>query len=231
MHEDQDCIILNKAPNVLVIPDRYNPEKPNLYHILESKYERIWVVHRLDKTTSGVILFAKNEAAHKIFQEQFENRTATKIYQCLVLGQPKDSGIIEYAIGKHPRKKRMIVSNKGKASKTEFAMLESFGMYSLLLVKILTGRTHQIRVHLEAIGHSIVGDPLYGGTEAFYLSSIKPKFRLGKGEEERPLLNRVALHAHQLEVKSPQGNNILVEANLPKDMHAVLKQLRRQKRP
>jgi 23S rRNA pseudouridine955/2504/2580 synthase/23S rRNA pseudouridine1911/1915/1917 synthase len=124
----------------------------------------------------------------------------------------------------------MIVSKKGKESVTEFSVLESLGNFSLVEASPLTGRTHQIRVHLHAIGHPLAVDPVYGTRKELYLSEIKRKFKHTKDIEEKPLVSRCTLHSFSLTFPHPvSGNMITVEADLPKDMNALLSQLRKKK--
>ncbi len=229
--EDEDILLVNKAPFLLTIPDRFAPEKPNLYHILQHHFGEIFVVHRLDKETSGILIFAKNEAAHKELSRQFQERTTEKIYFALVEGQlHQEEGVIEKAIAPHPsHPDRMVVAKKGKASITHFKVIEHFKNFTLVEANIKTGRTHQIRVHFQSIGYPLAVDVLYGRREAFLLSDVKlKKFRLGKEEEERPMMTRSSLHALKLKFQHPRtGHETTFEAPLPKDFAAVLNQLRK----
>jgi RluA family pseudouridine synthase len=229
LFEDESLIAVNKAAQVLSIPDRHRPELTNIYALLLEKYGEIYIVHRIDKDTSGVLLFAKTAAAHKSLSEQFEDRTTVKLYKALVIGCPfEEEGRIEAGIAHHPTQLGlMCVSSKGKESITEYRVLEKFKNYSLLECNILTGRTHQIRVHLKHIGHPLVVDFQYGGKESFFLSEFKKrKFNLGKWEEEVPMLSRVPLHAYSLTFNHPvSGEQMTLTAEMPKDMRAVLSQL------
>ena len=232
--ETEDWIAVNKPSGLLSIPDREGKEV-SLKTLLKEKYGEIFTVHRLDKDTSGLIIFAKNEMAHKFLSQQFENRKTVKIYQGLVLGSPlQKEGSIDAPIAEHPAQNgTMIVHRKGKEALTDYTVLSDFGIYSLLQFRIHTGRTHQIRVHMKNIGHPIVCDPLYGDGKAVLVSSLKSKFKLSKNEEEeRPILGRLALHAFQLSIEGTDGKMLHLEAPLPKDMRATLQQLekRRQKK-
>ncbi len=229
IYEDDAIIVVNKPAGLLSIPDRYDANKPNLYHLLLADNNEIRIVHRLDRETSGAICFAKTEAAHRTLSLQFEKRSTQKLYLALVDGHPSPpEGTIDRAIAKHFSKPgRMIVANRGKEALTTYKVVDTFKRFSLLEVNIHTGRTHQIRVHLQSIGHPLAIDPLYGKREAFFLSEIKRKsFNIGKGQEERPLMNRTSLHASQLTFTHPDsGERQTFEAPLPKDFQAVLKQL------
>jgi len=225
--ETDDLVAINKPAGLLSIPDREQSE-PSLKDLLIQKYGSIYTVHRLDKETSGVIVFAKNESSHKFLSKQFEERATEKTYNGLVLGQLYETeGIIDEPIGEHPVKKGlMTIVRKGKPSITAYKLLESFPSYSWMEFKILTGRTHQIRVHMKHLGHSIVCDPLYGDGKPVLLSSFKKKFNLGKDVlEERPLLNRLALHARELRFTDPSSVVRSLEAPVPKDLRATLQQL------
>ncbi|HXS36932.1 MAG TPA: RluA family pseudouridine synthase [Flavipsychrobacter sp.] len=229
LYNDNDLVIVNKPSGLLVIPDRFKTELPSLNHLLESRLgQQIWVVHRLDRDTSGVICFAKNEQTHKYLSKLFMERDVTKFYHGLVNGRLiPEEGRIEKPISEHPSAKgKMIIAKKGKPSITDYKAVEQWPLHSFVQFQIHTGRTHQIRVHMQSIGHSIVCDELYGDGKPFYLSGIKKKYRLSNDEEtERPLLSRLALHASILEFKKADGTQIKAEAPLPKDIAACIKQL------
>ncbi len=231
LHEDSDLIIVNKPADYLSIPDRHDETKPNVLGFLRNKFENVFTVHRLDKATSGILCFAKNEVAHKHLSKQFQERTVEKIYYALVDGilTPAE-GEIDQAIAPHPaRPGKMMVSNKGKKSLTTYKVAEQFQTVALVEANIKTGRTHQIRVHFESIGFPLSVDAMYGNRTEFKLSEIKrKKFKLGKGQEERPLMTRTTLHAFRLELDQPTTlKRLNFEAPLPKDFSAVLKQLRK----
>jgi 23S rRNA pseudouridine1911/1915/1917 synthase len=230
--ENDDFIALNKPAGLLSIPDREGKET-SLKKILQDRFEKIFTVHRLDKDTSGLILFAKNEESHKHLSLQFEERQTEKIYLGLVNGSPApSSGSINSPIAEHPGKKGlMVINRKGKEALTDYQVLEDFRIYSWMQFRIHTGRTHQIRVHMKEIGHPIICDELYGDGQPLLLSSFKNKFKLSKNEEqERPLLARLALHAWQLKFTDTKGNNQALEAPVAKDLRATLQQLEKWKR-
>jgi 23S rRNA pseudouridine1911/1915/1917 synthase len=230
--ENEDLVAINKPSGLLTIPDREGKET-SLKQILKAKYGDIFTVHRLDKDTSGIVVFAKKEEPHKYLSQQFENRETKKIYYGLVLGTPaQSSGVINEPIAEHPGKKGvMTVYKKGKESITEYEVLESFRLYSWMQFRILTGRTHQIRVHMKHLGHPIVCDNLYGDGKPVFISQIKHRFNLSQAdEEERPLLNRLPLHAAQLSFKGMNNEEFHFEAPLPKDLKAILNQLGKQKK-
>ena len=226
--ENEDFIAINKPAGMLSIPDRVRSET-SLKDILKEEYGDIFTVHRLDKETSGVIVFAKNEDMHKHLSLQFENRETEKYYSGFVLGiLPKKSEVIEVPIIEHPAKKGlMVTATKGKVSVTEYEVQEELGSYSFVSFKILTGRTHQIRVHMKYLGHPIACDSLYGDGKPVLLSDLKKKFKLAKHEEERPILNRLGLHSRKLVFRDLSGNSHQFEAPLSKDMKALLQQLRK----
>ena len=227
--ENDQFIVLNKPAGVLSIPDRTQSE-PSLKDMLIEKYGSIFTVHRLDKETSGIILFAKNETAHQYFSKQFEDRSMEKYYLGLVHGTlEKATGSIDAAIMEHPALKGvMVVNKKGKPSLTDYELAEALGKFSLVKFRIHTGRTHQIRVHSKNIGHPIACDPLYGDGKPVLLSSIKKKYKLSKhDEEERPILNRVALHSYELKFKDAAGQEFDLTAELPKDIRALIQQLKK----
>lgn len=226
--EDDDFIALNKPSGLLSIPDREGKEI-SLKSLLQEKYQRIFTVHRLDRDTSGLIVFAKNEATHKHLSLQFEGRLTKKIYAGLVIGSPAEKkGSINLPLAENMVQRGvMIVNRRGKESLTDYEVIEDFGIYSWLQFHIYTGRTHQIRVHMKEIGHPIVCDAIYGDGKPVMLSSLKKKkFKLAKDVlEERPLLARLALHAYQLTFNTQQGEKKELTAELPKDLRATLQQL------
>jgi len=231
LEETSDWVAWNKPAGLLSIPDREGKEI-SLKSILQKKYEDIFTIHRLDKGTSGVILFAKNAAAHKYFSQLFEEREVEKIYLGIVTGTlTEKNGTIDSPIAEHPSKKGMMaIMRKGKSSITEFEVKEEFGKFSLVQFIIHTGRTHQIRVHMQELGHPVVVDELYGDGKPVFISSIKRNFKLSKNEEEeRPILNRLGLHAAQLSFTDEDGKRYAIEAELPKDMRALIQQLRKWK--
>jgi 23S rRNA pseudouridine955/2504/2580 synthase/23S rRNA pseudouridine1911/1915/1917 synthase len=230
--EDDDLVVVNKAPFVLTIPDRYEPDKLNLLTWLTDHFGKIFVVHRLDKETSGLLVFAKNEQTHHSLSQQFEGRTVKKIYKALVSGViHADEGVIEKPLAPHPtHPEKIVVTETGKPSMSEFTVVERFKNYSLLDVSIKTGRTHQIRVHLQSIGYPLAVDEMYGKKNAFLLSEVKgSKYKSGKyAVEERPLMSRCSLHAFRLSFRHPSsGELVSFEAGLPKDFSAALQQLRK----
>lgn len=228
--ETPDYIALNKPSGMLSIPDREGKE-PSLKSMLREKYGEIFTVHRIDRDTSGLIVFAKNEAAHKHLSRQFEDRQTVKIYTGLVTGSPSPaSGSIDSPIAEHPAQNgTMIIHRKGKESLTDYLVLEDFGIYSYLQFRIHTGRTHQIRVHMKELGHPIVCDPLYGDGKPVLISALKKKYNLSKNElEERPILGRLALHAFRLSFTGMNGETVNLEAPIHKDMRATLQQLQKR---
>ncbi len=231
LHEDEDLVIVNKPAKYLSIPDRFDETKPNVLGFLNHKYGKVFTIHRLDKETSGILCFAKNEIAHKLVSKQFQERTVQKIYYALVDGiLTPNEGEINQGIAPHPaRPGKMMVSNKGKKSLTTYKIIEQFKNFALVEANIKTGRTHQIRVHFEAIGFPLALDALYGTRTEFLLSEIKlRKYKLGKNQEERPLMTRTTLHAYRLELDHPTTQKrLIIEAPLPKDFAAVVKQLQK----
>jgi len=227
--EDEDILVLNKPSGLLVLPDRYDLSVSNLFDLLNDRYGRIFVVHRIDKETSGLIVFAKSEESHRSLNHQFERRTTEKVYAAICVGESeKEGGEIDSPISGSPGRKGKMktVPGEGKEASTLYKVIEHFAGYTVVEAQPKTGRTHQIRVHLSSINLPILGDSLYGGGNGFYLSAIKPGYRMK--EEEKPLLSRVALHARRLSFSHPKsGERVSFESELPKDMKIVLSYLRR----
>ena len=228
LFENELLIAINKPSGLLSIPDREGKEI-SLKQMLQDKYKQIYTVHRLDKATSGVIVFAKDDETHKQLSQLFESRATEKIYFGLVNGSVSSlKGSIEEPIMQHPSGNgKMVLNSKGKPSLTEYEVLQDFKLFSWLKFKILTGRTHQIRVHAQFIGHSIVCDELYGDGKPVFISSLKKKYNLSKNEEaEKPILSRLALHSALLKF-TLSNNQYFFEAALPKDLKALLQQLKK----
>ena len=225
--QDENFVAVNKPSGMLTIPDRMG--NISLKNHLQQFFGEIFTVHRLDKDTSGIVVFAKNEITHKQLSQLFEGRVVEKYYLGLVIGKlAEPSGSIDIPIMEHPVTKGVMVTNKkGKPSQTDYQVLESFRYFSWLQFQIHTGRTHQIRVHMKHLGHPIVCDETYGDGKPVLLSSLKKKFNLSKKEEEeRPLLARLALHSYRLKFTLHEKEFDL-EAPLPKDLKACLQQLRK----
>lgn len=233
LEENGDFLVVNKPSGLLTIPDRHDSEAPSLLRILQQHYESVMVVHRIDRDTSGLMLFARNPEMHQYLNTLFEERKMKKEYLGLVYGSVAETkGRIEIPIAEHPVKKgTMVTTAKGKPAVTEFEVLEDFGKFSWLRFNIQTGRTHQIRVHMKHYVHPLVCDPIYGNGKELFLSEIKKGFKLSKNEEaERPLLSRLALHAATLRFTDPNGTVREFEAPLSKDLQAVVRQLGKWKR-
>ena len=231
--ENDDFVAINKEPGMLSIPDRHDDTQLSLYKILNQQYGKIFIVHRLDRDTSGLILFAKNEVTHKYLSQLFEQRNIQKKYLGIVRGSmPEKSGSVNQPIAEHPVKKGMMVINKkGKPSLTNYEVLEDYGIYSLVAFEIQSGRTHQIRLHAKSLGRPIICDEMYGDGKPVFLSSFKKKYRLSQDElEERPIINRLGLHSFSLHFKVTNGDDFFLEAPLPKDMKALLQQLKKNRK-
>lgn len=219
IYEDDDVVVLNKARGMVVhpAPGNYTGTLVNalLYHCSNlsgiNSAIRPGIVHRLDKDTSGIMIVAKNDSAHISLSQQIQSKTAVRTYLAVVRGNIKtDSGTIETQIArdKTDRKKMAVVKEGGRDAITDYEVLERFGKYTLVRCKLRTGRTHQIRVHMEYLGYPLVGDPKY--------SPMKTPFGI-KGQ---------ALHSHTLEFTHPRtGERMKFEAPLPEDMHKIITRL------
>lgn len=230
LFEDEDFVIINKPANLLSVPDRYQSNLPSLKSILRAHYGDIFVLHRLDFGTSGAICFGKHTEVQRIFTQMQEENQVGKIYHAFVQGVlTTDEGEIDVPLYYHNGKTFVATKKKGfKEAKTLYKRLESFGNYHHLLeCRLISGRTHQIRVHLSHIGLPLLVDSDYGQSSAFYLSQIKSKYRNKKNKEERPLVYRQTLHSKKLEFQHPfKEELVVIEANYPKDLNALLVQLR-----
>ena len=223
--QDENLIVLNKSSGISVGGDRWDESKERLDKLLEKelKLPKIFTVHRIDKETSGLVVFAKNPKTHKELSMAFENRLVEKLYIAIVHGRPSwKETKCDLALVPNGNKKHATIIDKfrGKESLTFFNLKCGAGHYSVLEVTPKTGRIHQIRVHSAAIGHPIVCDELYGKFSPVKLSSFKRGWK-GDPIEERPLLSRLGLHA--LTLKLPNG--MAFNAPLPKDMDSLIKQI------
>ena len=231
IYEDQDLLAINKPSGLLSIPDRFDRTIPSAKRILETTHSAIYTIHRIDKATSGLLIFAKNPVTHRQLSLLFENRKVIKRYIVLVSGKvDPTSGIIDMPIGKSASKAgKMKLDTKGKSARTTFNLREQFESLALVGANIHTGRTHQIRLHFPHAGMPLAFDPLYGNSNGVMLSAFKRNFRPKKGIAEKPLLNRLSLHSWKLEFEHPSTEkNIVLEAELPKDFKALLNQLRKK---
>ena len=228
IHEDDAIIIVNKPAGLVTHPGNGNWQGTLLNALLHHAPQlevvpRAGIVHRLDKDTSGLLVVAKTIEAQTNLVRQLQQHTVKRDYLALVLGEVTQAGSVDAPIGRHPiHRTKMAVTTKGKSARTHYQVIENFTGCTLLQCSLETGRTHQIRVHLSSIGHSLAGDPVYGG---------KP----GKtGQIIRQLLvsfPRQALHAQKLALTHPQTEQILGwEADAPEDLNNLLQQLRQQSR-
>jgi 23S rRNA pseudouridine1911/1915/1917 synthase len=220
IYEDEDVVVVNKARGMVVHPaaGNYSGTLVNalLFHCKNlsgiNGVIRPGIVHRLDKDTSGIMICAKNDAAHVSLSEQIQSKTAQRTYLAVVRGNLKtDSGVIETQIArdKDDRKKMAVVKEGGRNAVTEYEVVERFGKYTIVKCKLKTGRTHQIRVHMEYLGYPLVGDPKY--------SPMKTPFSI----------NGQALHSLTLAFDHPRtGERMEFEASLPEDLHKVVTRLR-----
>lgn len=222
LFENQDYIVINKPAFVSTLEDRV--EKTNILALARDYTSDAQVCHRLDKETSGALAIAKNPEAYRQLSMQFEHREVVKVYHAVVDGlHDLNNFLIDVPILKQ-NDGTVKLTSKGKDARTTFSTIKIFSQHSLMECRPLTGRMHQIRIHLASIGAPITGDELYGG-QPFLVSSIKRGFRIKKDTEEQPLMKRMALHAFSLEFSCLDSKPIRVEAPYPKDLTALIKQL------
>ncbi|MCL2007061.1 MAG: RluA family pseudouridine synthase [Treponema sp.] len=242
IHEDENIAVFNKSSGISVSPDRWDPSIERLDRLAAEfiKIPKLYTVHRIDKETSGLVIFAKNDWTHKALSSAFEKRKVKKRYIAAVNGRPSQKEIVcDLPLVPNGNKKHMTIIDKfrGKESITTFRLLGSAGNYSILEAMPETGRTHQIRVHLASLGHTVVGDDLYGNGRPVKLSAFKKGWQ-GNPKEERPLISRLGLHAYELFLPGypegrPQGRSqslegptgLSLKAPIPKDMSALIKQM------
>jgi 23S rRNA pseudouridine1911/1915/1917 synthase len=234
LHHDADIVVVNKPSGLLSIPDRYDVTLPSVKTLVREKFGTSYPVHRLDRETSGVLVVALNPDAHRALNTQFEQHTVRKTYLAIVSGiVDRDTIDIDIPIMPDPRRKGLMKpSARGKEARTILRVVEKFRLATLVECDLITGRQHQIRVHCSAIGHPLLVDADYGTSKAFMLSSIKRKFNLAKGQDERPIIDRLTLHAAKLSFVHPiSGEELNFSADPPKDFNATLQVLRKYAAP
>jgi 23S rRNA pseudouridine1911/1915/1917 synthase len=234
VHEDDDVIVVDKPAGLVVHPAPGHRDRTLVNALIAhcgkslsgiGGVRRPGIVHRLDKDTSGLIVAAKNDAAHASLSAQFAARTIARAYLAVVWGTPSPAaGAIEGNVGRHPgnRKKMAVLARGGKPARTNYRTLQAFATAaSVLECRLETGRTHQIRVHLAAKGHPLLGDPVYGGGQA---SRIR---RLPEAARAAPeIIARQALHARLIGFRHPQGGAWLEFAsNVPIDIKGLIDSL------
>lgn len=230
LFEDDHFVAIHKPAGIPVIPERFPTNQPSLHELMDQRYGKTFVVHRLDRETTGALVFARTAEAHRGLSIQFQENTIIKIYHALVSGEPLwEAETVDLPLRMNgDRRHRTIVDpGKGKPSKTSYRVIERLGPYSYVEARPETGRTHQIRVHLAAVGAPVAVDALYGIETPIYLSSFKRGYTPG-AREERPLLGRLGLHASHVTFQhTATDSKITIDAPLPKDLRATLNQLRK----
>jgi 23S rRNA pseudouridine1911/1915/1917 synthase len=223
LHTDNDIIILNKPPGLVVHPGAGNPEHTLLNALLYrfpdlEQIPRAGIVQRLDKDTSGLMIIARSLTAHTYLVDQIQQRLVTREYQGIVAGVMTAGGTVDAPIGRHPiKRKRMAVVESGKPARTHYRVIKRFQAHTWIQLRLESGRTHQIRVHMAHIRHPLVGDPVYGGRQRFPKSSGPALL------EALQTFPRQALHACRIELTHPEtGATVSWEAPLPEDMTSLL---------
>ncbi|HCW06175.1 MAG TPA: RNA pseudouridine synthase [Cytophagales bacterium] len=223
LFEDDNYLVINKPPFISTLEDRN--ESITILSLAREIEPDPQVCHRLDKDTSGVLAIAKTPEAYRHLSMQFESREVTKTYHAVVDGiHHFENKLVDAPILKLNNGTVRISRDEGKPAQTYFTTEQVFKNHTLIKCNPITGRMHQIRIHLALLKASITGDDTYGG-KPFLLSMVKRDFHLKKLTEEEPLMKRMALHAFSLEFALLDGKKIKVEAPYPKDMKALLKQL------
>jgi 23S rRNA pseudouridine1911/1915/1917 synthase len=238
LYQDEHLLAVNKPAGIPVEPSRWGEHLEHMGRALLAWAEankradglldkRPRALHRLDMGTSGVLLYALSLDAERHYRELFAQREVAKTYHAFVLGEVRQAGTVDLALAPQGSSgSRMAVVEKGgKPSLTEYSPLQRFRGYTLIEARPKTGRTHQIRVHMAAIGHPLMVDPLYAGREAIMLSELKAGYRPKKGRPEKPLINRLTLHSSAVRLKGLDGAEICIEAEYPKDLRILLSKM------
>ena len=225
VYQDENIAALNKSSGIAVSPDRWDLSRERLDKLAAESLgvEKLYTVHRIDRDTSGLVVFAKNSETHKTLSAAFEDRLVKKRYIAVVHGRPAwNETVCDLPLVPNGNKLHYTIVDKyrGKESITSFRLLGSAGNYSVLEALPQTGRTHQIRVHLASLGHPVVCDEFYGNIKPVLLSAIKRGWQ-GDPKKERPLLSRLGLHAVELIIPGYAA----FSAPLPRDMAALIKQM------
>ena len=231
VYEDEYLLVIDKPAGLVVHPAAGNWQGTLLNALLHhapqlSQIPRAGIVHRLDKDTSGLLVVAKTLAAQTDLVRQLQARTVKREYRTVVWGEVWEDGTVEAPVGRHPRERtRMAVVQSGKPAVTHYDVLERFAAHSYLRCRLETGRTHQIRVHMQSIGHPLVGDPVYGRKGIFNTAHLPPELLA-----ELKAFGRQALHAIRLGLIHPaSGEPMEWTADLPADMKRLLEVLRADK--
>jgi RluA family pseudouridine synthase len=223
LFEDDDYFVVNKPPFLSTLEDRV--EKDNVLGLAREHVESAQVCHRLDKDTSGVLAIAKNPEAYRHLSIQFEGRDVKKVYHAVVDGiHSYRDVLVDKSILKQNDGTVRLSKSEGKPAQTHFTTLQTYRLHSLIECRPVTGRMHQIRIHLASLNSPITGDDMYGG-KPFFLSSVKRGFNLKNSTEEQPIMKRMALHAYALTFVDLKGTERTIEAGYPKDIQALVKQL------
>lgn len=230
LYQDDYIIAVDKPSGLLSIKDR-EENTVNLFDIVKKDFEDLRLIHRLDRDTSGLILFAKNIEGQREFSKLFETHDIIKKYSALVVGCPNmEGGTIENCLEENPNLKgtyRVARSNKGKKAISVYSVLEKFKKHSLVEFDIKTGRTHQIRVHALYIGCPLAFDPLYNSKSGIMVSDLKPKYK-ETSQEEQSIIRRLSLHSHSLEFFHPFLNqNTKITCTYPRDINKSLEILKK----
>lgn len=225
LFEDDDLLVVNKPANMSTLDDR-NTFELNLLRLTKKYLEDAQICHRLDKETSGCVIIAKNPETYRSVAMQFEHRQIDKTYHAIVHGNHQMNDLEVNLPILNQGKDNVKIDREGKPALTYFTSLHHFKNFTLVGCKPITGRMHQIRIHLATQRAIIAGDVMYGGQFPM-LSTIKRKFRLSKNEEEQPIMKRFALHAYQISFQKNNGEQLTVTAPYPKDFDVFLKLLQK----
>src|ERR1700712_1245583 len=224
LFEDDDIIVVNKPPFISSLDEREGGEI-NMLRLAKGYAEDAQVCHRLDKETSGALIFAKNPEAYRTVSIQFEKRQVKKVYHAIIDGTHVFENLkIDLPILNVGKGNVTISRQEGKRAETWFQSLKYFKHYTLVECRPVTGRMHQIRIHLATQRASIAGDEMYKGKPVF-LSAIKRGYRLGKEQEELPIMKRFALHAYEVTFKINETDEVKIHAPYPKDFETLVKLL------
>lgn len=225
IYEDDSVLAINKPAHLSSLHERFDSDQDSIIEIVKSYNENYSLCHRIDRETSGVLLISKNPESYRHIAMQFEKRTIDKVYHAIVSASVDlDKLVVDLPLYTDSKRRTQVSKQKGKPSMTEISTFKQYKHFTILSCKPHTGRLHQIRVHAASQNLPLVCDELYGG-KIPYLNEIKKKVNLGKDEEKKAIMKRVALHAYSIRFNSLSNGDTEITAPYPDDFAVMVKLL------
>ncbi len=225
IYEDDSVLAINKPAHISSLHERFDSEQDSIIELVKAENENYSLCHRIDRETSGVLLISKNPESYRHIAMQFEKRTIDKVYHAIISASVNlDKLEVDLPLYTDSKRRTQVSKQKGKESLTEISTLKQYKHFTILACKPHTGRLHQIRVHAASQNLPLVCDTLYGG-KIPYLNEVKKKVHLGKDEEKKAMMKRVALHAFSIKFNSLAKGDIEIHAPYPDDFSVMVKLL------